>query len=166
MTHSSLTAARLLGVSYDEFSEALTYRDIIAGAKGREEVIRTPLGREESVKGLEALMKALYGALFDFIVARVNESITTSDHQDQDGGSISGDASRVSVRKETNGAGGASIGVLDIFGFEIFDTNNFEQLCINYTNEAVSFAKDEQVLEVHVRCVCFHQECAAYSSYI
>lgn len=112
-THSSLTAARLLGVPYDELAYALTYRAIRAG----NEVVHSPLDKTKSIKGTEALMKATYGAVFDFIVCKVNESISTSKAQDDNGG--------------------ASIGVLDIFGFETFALNNFEQLCINYTNEAL-----------------------------
>jgi len=115
-THSSVTAARLLGVSFDDFEKALTYRDILAG----DEVIHSPLDKVTSEKSCEALMKALYGAMFDFIVQRVNESISKQNNVDPGEEAVS-----------------ASIGVLDIFGFEIFLTNNFEQLCINYTNEAL-----------------------------
>ncbi len=69
----------------------------------------------QSKKACEALMKATYGAAFDFIVAKVNESISSYQPQAQNNS--------------------ASIGVLDIFGFETFESNNFEQICINYTNE-------------------------------
>ena len=104
-------------MTYDDFAYALTYRDVMAG----NEVIHSPLDKVASEKGCEALMKAVYGAIFDYIVSRVNESISKQNNFDL-------------ARSEKQ----TSIGVLDIFGFEIFVTNNFEQLCINYTNEAVS----------------------------
>jgi len=59
----------------------------------------------------------VYGAAFDYIVEKVNDSI--AEHQFDRNQSL------------------ASIGVLDIFGFETFEVNSFEQLCINYTNEAL-----------------------------
>ncbi|KAL7535662.1 hypothetical protein ACHAXR_009073, partial [Thalassiosira sp. AJA248-18] len=118
-THHAVTTAKLLGVQYDDLAYALTYRAIRAG----NEVVYSPLDKVQSEKGCEALMKATYGAVFDFIVSKVNESIS-SQNQNQDGGA-------------TPHGGSASIGVLDIFGFETFETNNFEQICINYTNEAL-----------------------------
>ena len=63
----------------------------------------------------DALAKTVYGALFEWIVKRINSAMGADEHG-QD--------------KLLN-----FIGVLDIFGFESFDTNSFEQLCINYTNE-------------------------------
>lgn len=113
MTQSSVAAARLLGVKFEDLSDALTYRAIKAG----NEVVHSPLDKVQSEKACEALMKATYGAAFDFIVNKINESIS-NEQVPQDGS-------------------GASIGVLDIFGFETFETNNFEQICINYTNEAL-----------------------------
>jgi myosin-5 len=80
-------------------------------------MVHKPLTIEESGKVCEALIKAAYGAAFDFIVEKVNASI-------QD-------------RTQANGKQEASIGVLDIFGFETFEINSFEQICINYTNEAL-----------------------------
>lgn len=99
-----------MGISFDGLAQALTSRSIIAA----DETVTKPLMIEESGKACEALIKAVYGATFDFIVERVNASITSTTEQ-----------------------GEASIGVLDIFGFETFDVNSFEQICINYTNEAL-----------------------------
>merc|ERR1712131_349506 len=60
---------------------------------------------------LGALTKAIFERLFNWIVAIVNRALST-------------DLPRATF-----------IGILDIAGFEIFDLNSFEQLCINYTNE-------------------------------
>jgi myosin-5 len=110
-TDAALACASLLGISFEGLSAALTARVILAG----DEIVHTPMTIESATKALEALIKTVYGAAFDFIVERVNASIVDAN----------------------SGDGKASIGVLDIFGFETFDTNSFEQLCINYTNEAL-----------------------------
>lgn len=112
-TDEAFKTAALLGVTFEGLAASLTTRVILAG----NEVVHKPLHIEESTKACEALIKAVYGAAFDYIVERVNESIGED--------------------PVTRGEVGASIGVLDIFGFETFDTNNYEQLCINYTNEAL-----------------------------
>ena len=101
---ASLAAAALLGVSFEELADALTTRVVNAGV----EVIHKTLSIEQAVKATEALIKGVYGAAFDYIVELVNASIDDL-HGDQRGS-------------------GASIGVLDIFGFETFQVNNFEQL--------------------------------------
>ncbi|CAF3703620.1 unnamed protein product [Adineta steineri] len=61
---------------------------------------------------VEAISKAIYERMFKWIVARINKSFDRSKRQ-----------------------GSSFIGILDIAGFEIFQMNSFEQLCINYTNE-------------------------------
>ena len=61
---------------------------------------------------LESLCKALYDAQFRLLIDRVNAQIGGSDE-------------------------GPSIGILDIFGFEVFRTNSFEQFLINYANEGL-----------------------------
>jgi len=61
-------------------------------------------------------LQAIYERLFTWIVSRVNDSINVNDID--------------KVKRY-----GTVIGVLDIYGFEIFDVNSFEQFCINYCNE-------------------------------
>ena len=67
----------------------------------------------------DSLAKTIYGRLFDYIVARVNVALHAGTE------SLAGE----------NGNANRCIGVLDIFGFEIFEKNSFEQLCINFCNE-------------------------------
>lgn len=110
-TSDAKACAKLLGLSFEGLAAALTARVIIAG----DEIVHKPLTIESATKACEALIKAVYGAAFDFVVEKVNDSIVDHPH----------------------GEARASIGVLDIFGFETFETNSFEQLCINYTNEAL-----------------------------
>lgn len=104
----------LLGVTPEDLNQALCHCSISAG---REAQVQQNLDIDKAEKGLEALLKATYGALFTFLVSRINDSICYS--------------------PDSKDAPAAAIGVLDIFGFESFKTNSFEQLCINYCNEAL-----------------------------
>ena len=98
-------AGELLGISTDDLSVVLRERTI--KVRGEVTVLPRKVGEAEGAR--DSLAKAAYGNLFDYLVDRVNESF--------------GEAS------------GRLIGILDIFGFELFETNSFEQLCINFTNE-------------------------------
>ena len=115
-------ASDLLGVSVDSLQTVLTSSVIEA----RGEILMKRLSTTQAKKALEAVTKAVYGVLFEYIVKRINQSIE-----------VHGDANGYELNKV------ATIGVLDIFGFESFQTNSFEQLCINYCNEALQqqFAK-------------------------
>lgn len=104
-------ASRLLGVDPEQLKVALTERIIVA--RGQE--IRTNLTPDKAADARDALAKTIYGALFLWVVDQVNASIGWKNDGD--------------IR--------SSCGVLDIFGFECFAVNSFEQLCINYTNEAL-----------------------------
>jgi myosin-5 len=119
----------LLGVDHDNLNQALCSFTIQAG---RETSVKRSLDRARAEKGLEALLKATYGALFSFLVRRINDSIA---YRTPDGGDGNEATQRASSDPLTRPA--ATIGVLDIFGFESFTTNSFEQLCINYCNEAL-----------------------------
>lgn len=102
-------SAELLGVSVDDLADKLMVRNIQAGM----ESIRQPLKYDQALDSRDALAKALYASLFDWILARINESL--------------------SVGKRRSGT--TVISILDIYGFESFKRNSFEQLCINFANE-------------------------------
>jgi len=122
---TSEAVSNLLRVSEDSLKMALTTSFLEA----RGEILMKRLSASQAQKALEATVKATYGALFTYIVNRVNKSIE-----------VQGDYRNIN----SDGSGGrrsyehvSTIGVLDIFGFESFETNSFEQLCINYCNEAL-----------------------------
>ncbi|KFH09200.1 myosin F [Toxoplasma gondii VAND] len=106
-------ACRLLGVQREALQEAMCYRTI----KTAHESYRKPLKTDEAWEMKDALCRALYGCLFLQVVAKTNASI--------------------GYLKEVQSADDLLLfcGVLDIFGFECFQFNSFEQLCINFTNE-------------------------------
>ncbi|KAL9053984.1 MAG: hypothetical protein Q9206_003719 [Seirophora lacunosa] len=104
--------AYLLEVEAAYVNKALTLR-IVETARGgrRGSVYEVPLNPAQAMAVRDALAKAIYFNLFDWIVDRINASLKA----------------RGSIKN--------SVGILDIYGFEIFDKNSFEQLCINYVNE-------------------------------
>jgi hypothetical protein len=133
-----LPVCHLLGVTPETLNAALCYFSITAG----NQTVRRSLTRTKAEKGLEALLKATYGALFSYLVQRINDSISfkrkqrraadiDDDDEEEDDIISAGDDVNPLYRPA------ASIGVLDIFGFESFTKNSFEQLCINYCNEAL-----------------------------
>lgn len=106
------SAAKLLNVTSKDLSDALTQRVIAAGGN----VMRKDHDVKSAEYGRDALAKAIYDRLFSWIVNRINRAIVFKGRQHQ---------------QRYNSV----IGVLDIYGFEIFDNNSFEQFCINYCNE-------------------------------
>ena len=104
--------AYLLEVDSAHVNKALTVRIVETSRGGRRgSVYEVPLNIAQATAVRDALSKAIYFNLFDWIVARVNVSL------------------------KARGAVSNSVGILDIYGFEIFERNSFEQLCINYVNE-------------------------------
>lgn len=103
-------ACQLLGVPLEPFLKALLHPKVKAGREWVEKV-QTP---EQVSLGIDALAKGIYERGFGDLVTRINHQL---------------DRSAVDLQDSH------FIGVLDIAGFEIFDENSFEQLCINYTNE-------------------------------
>jgi len=125
--YSLVPALELCGVTLEALEAALCSVVIEAGG---ERLIKT-LGMDQCTKALEALIKATYGALFEYLVRRVNGCIATGVEQADTSGSPG------SIEAASAAETAAFIAVLDIFGFESFETNSFEQLCINYTNESL-----------------------------
>lgn len=116
---------------------SLTDRTIVAG---RESVtVQLTPAQAEGVR--DALAKAVYGNLFLWVVDRVNAAIRSQHQQQQPlapaGVPMTLPPLSVRARRQPSPPQQMFIGVLDIFGFECFRTNSFEQLCINYANEAL-----------------------------
>ncbi|XP_038608204.1 myosin-14 isoform X2 [Tachyglossus aculeatus] len=98
----------LLGLGVTDFSRALLSPRIKVGR----DYVQKAQTKEQADFALEALAKATYERLFRWLVMRLNRALDRSPRQ-----------------------GASFLGILDIAGFEIFQLNSFEQLCINYTNE-------------------------------
>ncbi|KAM9774984.1 myosin-IIIa isoform 1-T1 [Syngnathus typhle] len=116
------SVASLLRIRPDELQEALTSHCVVA----RGETIVRPNPVEKAVEVRDAMSKALYGRLFSWIVNRINVLL-------QPDGRLGEDDQ------------GLNIGILDIFGFENFKRNSFEQLCINIANEQIHFYFNQHI---------------------
>ncbi|XP_004694932.1 PREDICTED: unconventional myosin-VIIb [Condylura cristata] len=103
---------KLLEVKHQELKDCLIKHSIIV----RGELVTTPLNITQAADRRDAFVKGIYGQLFLWIVKKINSVIFTPPTNDPK-----------NVRK--------AIGLLDIFGFENFQKNSFEQLCINLANE-------------------------------
>ncbi len=107
-------------------------------AGGRASTYMSPLSVPEAEYARDALAKGLYGRLFNYIVQKINTSIHESskdllNNPVNSGYDINSDGT--GKTKNRNKIDPLVIGILDIYGFEIFENNSFEQLCINYVNE-------------------------------
>merc|ERR1719259_380567 len=100
--------AHLLGIQVTDLTKAFLKPRIKVGR----DYVTKAQSKEQVEFAVEAISKATYERLFKWIVTRINRSLDRTKRQ-----------------------GASFIGILDIAGFEIFEMNSFEQLCINYTNE-------------------------------
>jgi myosin-5 len=91
--------------------------------------MKVKLNAENAKNARNSMMMNMYSAMFDWLIRRVNQAVAAE------------------------GICDAQIGVLDIFGFEIFEHNGFEQLCINYANE---------MLQLHFNTYTFQRETELY----
>uniref|UniRef100_A0A8C2I113 Myosin VB n=1 Tax=Cyprinus carpio TaxID=7962 RepID=A0A8C2I113_CYPCA len=98
---------RLLGIEQEQMEHWLCRRKLVTTA----ETYVKNVSYAQAVNARDALAKHIYAHLFDWIVEHINKALHTSTKQH------------------------SFIGVLDIYGFETFEINSFEQFCINYANE-------------------------------
>uniref|UniRef100_A0A673NHT8 Unconventional myosin-Vb-like n=1 Tax=Sinocyclocheilus rhinocerous TaxID=307959 RepID=A0A673NHT8_9TELE len=98
---------RLLGIEQEQMEHWLCRRKLVTTA----ETYVKNMSHAQAVNARDALAKHIYAHLFDWIVEHINKALHTSTKQH------------------------SFIGVLDIYGFETFEINSFEQFCINYANE-------------------------------
>jgi Myosin head (motor domain) len=127
--------SELLGVPPERLVFALTHRLMTVG----NETYEKTLNLEKSVDTRDALAKALFAAVFSLIVDRINSSLASE--------------KRLS---------GKFISILDIYGFESFKKNSFEQLCINYANERLQQQFNKHLFKLEqVLLPCFPEFSAA-----
>ena len=100
--------SKLLNISSKLLENNLCYLKININ----DEEILKPLNKMQCNNSRDSLSKYLYSILFDWLVFKINNEILGINEN-------------------------RFIGILDIFGFEVFEKNSFEQLCINYANESL-----------------------------
>ncbi|KAK5907663.1 hypothetical protein CesoFtcFv8_005484 [Champsocephalus esox] len=110
------TLSDLLMVEEELLVEALTKRKTVTV----NDKLILPYSHSEAITARDSMAKSLYSALFDWIVLRINHALLNKKDMEESVPCL-------------------SIGVLDIFGFEDFETNSFEQFCINYANEQLQY---------------------------
>ncbi|KAI9303935.1 P-loop containing nucleoside triphosphate hydrolase protein [Cunninghamella echinulata] len=120
---SLVTATSLLGIKPMDFKKWLTRRQIVT----RSESIVTNLNPTQAVVVRDSVAKYIYASLFDWLVDIVNHSLSA----EKDGIEVA-----------------TFIGVLDIYGFEHFKKNSFEQFCINYANEKLQQQFNQHVFKL------------------
>ncbi|KAJ4710499.1 myosin 1 [Melia azedarach] len=103
-----ITVAKLIGCDIEELKLALSTRKMRVGNDN----IVQKLTLSQAIDTRDALAKSIYACLFEWLVEQINKSLAVG-------------------KRRT----GRSISILDIYGFESFDRNSFEQFCINYANE-------------------------------
>ncbi|XP_062594386.1 unconventional myosin-XV-like isoform X8 [Saccostrea cucullata] len=113
--------SHLLQLSEDWLKQALTTK--VTETRG--DRVLTPYNIDQALDARDAIAKALYSRLFTWLVERINNIICRAERD-----------------KNT------SLAVLDIFGFEDFHTNTFEQLCINYANETMQFFFNQHIFRL------------------
>ncbi|XP_035665893.1 myosin-IIIb-like [Branchiostoma floridae] len=113
--------AEILGVDSTDLESSLT-QSVVRTNKG--ELIQRNYTVQQALASRDAVSKALYGRLFGWLVNKINQLLAPTD-------------SSIAELQQ--------IGVLDIFGFEHFEHNSFEQLCINLANEQLQYFFNQHI---------------------
>ncbi|MCJ1424500.1 Myosin type-2 heavy chain 1 [Sticta canariensis] len=120
---SLVRACKMLGVDATEFAKWTVKKQLIT----RGERIMSNLTQQQAVVVRDSVAKFLYSSLFDWLVESINDGLST---------------------EEVNDRANSFIGVLDIYGFEHFAKNSFEQFCINYANEKLQQEFNQHVFKL------------------
>ncbi|KAM6294982.1 unconventional myosin-IXb [Aegotheles albertisi] len=117
--------SQLLKVKCEILVEVLTKRKTVTA----NDKLILPYSLNEAITARDSMAKSLYSALFDWIVLRINHALLNKKDMEESVTCL-------------------SIGVLDIFGFEDFETNSFEQFCINYANEQLQYYFNQHIFKL------------------
>ncbi|NXJ02044.1 MYO9B protein, partial [Psophia crepitans] len=117
--------SQLLKVQREILVEVLTKRKTVTA----NDKLILPYSLNEAITARDSMAKSLYSALFDWIVLRINHALLNKKDMEESVMCL-------------------SIGVLDIFGFEDFETNSFEQFCINYANEQLQYYFNQHIFKL------------------
>ena len=120
---SLVKACALLGINADNFAKWTIKKQLIT----RGEKIMSNLTQQQALVVRDSVSKFIYSSLFDWLVDKINHSLANDD---------------VLSQAKT------FIGVLDIYGFEHFAKNSFEQFCINYANEKLQQEFNQHVFKL------------------
>ncbi|XP_049321456.1 unconventional myosin-Vb [Astyanax mexicanus] len=113
--------SKLMGVEGSQMAHWLCHQRLAVGG----EMLVKPMSGQQANDARDALAKHIYGQLFTWIVQRLNSALRAQREQPK-----------------------TFIGVLDIYGFETFDRNSFEQFCINYANEKLQQQFNRHVFQL------------------
>ncbi|XP_068958193.1 unconventional myosin-IXb isoform X9 [Petaurus breviceps papuanus] len=119
------TLSQLLKVKREILVEVLTKRKTVTV----NDKLILPYSLSEAITARDSMAKSLYSALFDWIVLRINHALLNKKDMEESVSCL-------------------SIGVLDIFGFEDFERNSFEQFCINYANEQLQYYFNQHIFKL------------------
>uniref|UniRef100_A0A671YXG7 Uncharacterized protein n=1 Tax=Sparus aurata TaxID=8175 RepID=A0A671YXG7_SPAAU len=119
------TLSDLLKVKKELLVKTLTKRRAVTA----DVTVESQYTLQEASRARDSMAKSLYGALFDWIVLHINHAM-------------------LNRRDIEESVSCLSIGVLDMFGFENLQTNSFEQLCINYTNEKLQYYINQHIFRL------------------
>jgi len=120
---SLVRACDMLGIDVNEFAKWIVKKQLIT----RGEKITSNLTQQQAIVVRDSVAKFIYSSLFDWLVDKINRGLASEEV-----------LSRVK----------SFIGVLDIYGFEHFAKNSFEQFCINYANEKLQQEFNQHVFKL------------------
>lgn len=126
--------AKLLQVDEEMLCQALTTRQVEVRSMIKSNINYIPLTPKQAKASADSIAKFLHASTFTWIQGKINKSL---------------------ARATQNDSRCRFMGILDIFGFEIFEDNSFQQLCINYANEK---------LQEHFNNSTFKEEMGLYEA--